>query len=158
MKIELRKITDDNVGDLLDLQVTEGQEDYVGSNLDSLATAYICDNNGGRAIPYAIYAGDEMVGFVMYGYLPEAYDDTYGEDCYYLWRFMIDKNHQGKGYGTQAIAQVLDEIRQKPHGAAQHCYTQYEPENIPVKKMYEKLGFEETGEEDDGELIMRMKI
>jgi len=156
--IELRKITDDNVGELLELEVAEGQEDFVGSNLDSLATAYICITNGGHASTYAIYTDEVMVGFVMYGFLTVDYDDTYGEDCYYLWRFMIDKKHQGKGYGKQAIAQVLEEIRQMPNGKVDYCYTQYEPDNVAVKKLYESLGFVETGEVDDGELIMRLKL
>ena len=156
--IELKKITDDNAGELLGLKVADDQEDFVGSNLDSLATAYICITNGGHATTYAVYADNVMVGFIMYGFLTMDYDDTYGEDCYYLWRFMIDKNHQGKGYGKQAIIKVLDEIHQMPNGKADYCYTQYEPENIVVKKMYESLGFTETGEVDDGELIMRLML
>jgi len=71
---------------------------------------------------------------------------------------MVDKSHQGKGYGKQAIAKVLDEIKQMPSGKVDYCYTQYEPENVVVKKMYESLGFVETGEDDDGEIIARLKL
>ena len=156
--IKLRKITDDNAGELLDLELSENQKSYVASNLDSLATAYICMTNGGYVNTYAIYADDTMVGFIMYGFLPVDYDDTYGEDCYYLWRFMIDKNHQGNGYGKQAILQVIDEIKQMPHGKADYCYTQYEPNNAVVKKLYESLDFVETGQIDEDELVARLKL
>ena len=53
---------------------------------------------------------------------------------------------------------IILSLRQMPNGKVDYCYTQYEPENVAVKKMYESLGFVETGEIDDGELVMRLKL
>ena len=56
-------------------------------------------------------AGDRVVGFLMY----EAPQD---DDEARIYRFMIDRTWQGKGYGKAALREVLDEIRQpRPHQA-----------------------------------------
>jgi len=160
--IELRKITilDGNMKECIDLEVTSEQEDFVAHNVYSLGQAYILNKKGigSVATTYAIYANGAMVGFVMYGYLEKEYDDTYGEDCYFFWRFMMDKSHQGKGYGRQVLAQILGEIRQMPNGKVDYCYTSYEPTNVVAKKLYESFGFVETGQIDDGENIARLKL
>jgi len=158
--VELRKIsiTDDSMKECIELKVTPEQRNFVASNATSLGQAYDLNERGGHAMPYAIYADGVMVGFVMYEFMLYEIEDTYGEDCYYFWRFMIDKNHQGKGYGKQALIQILDEIKQMPCGKADYCYTSYEPKNIVAKKLYESFGFEETGQEVEGELVARLKL
>ena len=158
--IELRKIaiTDDNMKECVELEVMPKQRGFVAPNLSSLAEAYYENKCGRNAVPYAIYADNVMVGFIMYGYIKCEDDDTYGEDCYFFWRFMIDKNHQGKGYGKQAMAQLLDEIKTMPSGAVDYIYTSYEPTNTVAKKLYESFGFVETGQVDDGELVARLAI
>jgi len=62
-------------------------------------------------MPYAIYADSVMVGFIMYGFLKQGIDEAYDENCYYLWRFRVDKIHQSKGYAKQALTQLLEIIR-----------------------------------------------
>jgi len=162
--IELRKIeiTDSNnystmAKQCLALEIAPEQKGLCASNAESLAEAYNNAQQGYIDVPYAIYASDVMVGFIMYGYVKEE-DDIYGEDCYNLWRVMIDKNHQGKGYGNQAVAKVLDEIKTKPYGEASHVYTSYKPTNIASKSLFESYGFVETGQLDGDELIARAKI
>jgi len=162
--VELRKISilDDNIRECIELDVTPEQRGFVAHNATSLGHAYSWNarynEDGGYAVPYAIYADGAMVGFVMYGYIKQVHDDTYGEDCYFFWRFMLDKSQQSKGYGRQAMTQILDEIRQMPYGKADYCYTSYEPENAVAKRLYESFGFVETGQVDDGENIARLKL
>ncbi|MCL2409168.1 MAG: GNAT family N-acetyltransferase [Oscillospiraceae bacterium] len=160
--IELRKISilDDNMKECIELELTPEQYNFVAHNAESLGEAYALNSKGINSVAtaYAIYADGLMVGFLMYGYFEKEFDDTYNEDCYYFWRFMVDKSHQGKGYGRQALAQMLDEIRQMPNGKADYCYTSYEPTNVVAKKLYESFGFAETGQVDDGELVARMKL
>ncbi|MCL2377185.1 MAG: GNAT family N-acetyltransferase [Defluviitaleaceae bacterium] len=158
--IDLRKIwiTDDNMKECIALEVIEEQRKFVASNAMSLADAFDWNKDGESVTPYAIYADGNMVGFVMYCFVRQEYEDTYGEDCYFFWRFMMDKAHQGKGYGREALKMILDEIRQMPNGKAEHCYTSYEPANVVAKKLYEDFGFAETGQVDDGELVARLKL
>ena len=54
-----------------------------------------------------IYAGKRVVGFLMYD-VPDADDDDRVASIY---RFMIDRKHQGKGYGRAALAKALEEIK-----------------------------------------------
>ncbi|MCL2620903.1 MAG: GNAT family N-acetyltransferase [Defluviitaleaceae bacterium] len=160
--VELRKISIGNIIKCLRLKLLPEQKGFVASNRNSLVQAFGLNRRmigkGSVATPYAIYANGTMVGFIMYGFFTKKFDNKHGEDYYYFWRFMIDKNHQGKGYASQALAQILDEIGQKPHGEANFCYVSYEPTNTVVRTWYQSLGFEETGQIDEGELVARMKI
>jgi diamine N-acetyltransferase len=159
--IELRKIslTDDSMKECIKLEVKPEQREFVAHNAYSLATAYVENSRGGHIVtPYAIYLESKMIGFIMYGYIKKELEDTYGEDCYFFWRFMVDKKHQGKGYGRQALAMVIDEMKKMPNGVVDYIYTSYEPKNVVAKRLYEDFGFVETGQVDDGELVMRLKI
>ena len=170
--IELRKISilDDNMKECIALDVLPEQRNFVASNAISLAEAY--DENKAYAEgtgfsiaePFAIYENDEMVGFIMYGYfLPdedEDEDEAYSKDepIYYVWRLLIDKNHQRRGIGREALRQVMEMIKAKPHGEATYCYSSYEPTNIGSKTTFASYGFEEDGRVLDGETVARYKL
>lgn len=163
--VELRKTSIGNIGTALKcmkLKVLPEQENFVSSNRNSLIQAFGLNRlklgKGSKAAPYAIYADGEMVGFIMYGFFTKKFNNKRGEDYYYFWRFMIDKNHQGKGYASKALAQILDKIRQKPYGEANYCYVSYESTNEMVRNWYKTLGFEETGEVDADELVARLAL
>lgn len=51
-----------------------------------------------------IYADDRMIAFTMFA-RDEDNEDL--EDKYWLWRFMIDKSLQGKGYGHLALKEII---------------------------------------------------
>jgi ribosomal protein S18 acetylase RimI-like enzyme len=70
---------------------------------------------------------------------------------YCLWRFMIDKRYQGKGYGKKAMQLALDYIRTFPCGKADTCWLSYEPENEVAKKLYASFGFIEQPQFYKGE-------
>ena len=56
------------------------------------------------------------------------------KDNYEIWRFMIDKCYQGRGYGREALKHALDFIRTWPCGKAEFCWISYEPENEIARK------------------------
>ncbi|MDQ3179302.1 MAG: spermidine acetyltransferase [Acidobacteriota bacterium] len=62
MNITLREITPQNFRRCIDLKVADGQENFVATNLMSIAQAKIYPT----ANPLAVYHEDEMVGFIMY--------------------------------------------------------------------------------------------
>lgn len=74
----------------------------------------------------------------------------------FLWRLMVDAGEQGKGYGWAAMQLILAHVRTLSH--AKTFATSYVPGAGCPEPFYRKLGFEETGEEDDGELILRMTL
>ncbi|MCL2619916.1 MAG: GNAT family N-acetyltransferase [Defluviitaleaceae bacterium] len=68
---------------------------------------------------------------------PESYGNAkLNETTYFFWRFMIDKNHQGKGYGKTALSQVIDMIKiANPLGETNRLYTSVVPES-PARNLY----------------------
>jgi diamine N-acetyltransferase len=145
MNLTLRDITNSNFRECIGLKVAEGQNSFVASNMYSLAEA----KADGVSDPYAIYADDQMVGFIMYDFEP-------GEDRGYITRLMIDARFQGRGYGRQAISQVIDRLKAIPE--CREIQTGYMPGNEAAKRLYESLGFVKLGEDEDGEILTRMTV
>ena len=151
MKIRLAPVTDDNREAVLALSVREDQP-FVARNEVSLRQADETNaESPGVARPFAIYADEKLVGFCMFAFDPEAEDP---DDRYWLWRFMIDKNEQGKGYGQAALSEI---IRYFKENGADMLYLSTEPENELGLHIYHKFGFRETGVVNEGEaVLMRM--
>ncbi|MCL2662708.1 MAG: GNAT family N-acetyltransferase [Oscillospiraceae bacterium] len=110
--------------------------------------------SNGMIIVYAVYENGTMVGFVMYGYFPTGGDDeenyTGGTPCYYVWRLFVDKDHQGKGIGREILRQVMEEIKMKPYGDAEYCYSSYEPDNMKESIIGDKVILRALHKEDAG--------
>ena len=87
-----------------------------------------------------------MIGYDKDDYWKDA--PAIADGNYNLWRLMIDKNHQNRGYGKQALELALSFIRTFPCGKADYCWLSYEPENVVAKALYASFGFIETGEKD----------
>ena len=151
MIINLEPIKDDNRDAVLALSVRENQP-FVVTNEVSLRQAD--DTNAeqpGVARPFAIYADEKLVGFSMFVFNPEDEDE---DDRYWLWRFMIDRNEQGKGYGQAALQEIIKYFKEN---GADRLFLSTEPENELGLHVYHKAGFRETGIIDGGEaVLMRM--
>ena len=146
-QIHLEKITFDNYYKLTKLRVTKEQDNYVARNTYSLIHAYIWLSMGNHVYPFGIYLGKKPVGFVMIGYNGwEEGEPEFCKDSYFIWRFMIDKRYQGKGYGRQAFQLALDFVRTLPCGPSDICWLSYEPENAAAKQLYASFGFVEAPE------------
>jgi diamine N-acetyltransferase len=146
--ISLRDVTIDNWRSVIELKVSEAQSKFVASNLFSLAESKFGVEYQGhwKLFPQGIYDDDTPVGFFMHGL-------NFGckeYECFIL-RLMIDEKHQGRGYGKAAmqimLKQFVEDERITKMGIS------YEPENHIAQKLYISLGFVETGEISDGELI-----
>lgn len=146
--MELRKITFDNVDAVTAMAVREDQRGFVAPNVASLAEAYVAVSGGHTALPFALYEGDEPVGFVMFGYgaLGDADDPPVAKSSYCLWRFMIDQRYQGRGLGKAALQASLAYLRTFPCGPAEQVWLSYEPENTVARALYRGFGFEENGQ------------
>ena len=151
MIIKLEPVSDDNRQAVLALSVREDQP-FVAPNDVSLRQADEANTEEpGSARPFGIYADDRLVGFCMFAYTPEEEDP---EERYWIWRFMIDKSEQDKGYGQAALQEI---IRYFKDNGADRLYLSTEPENEKGLHVYHKAGFRETGAAGDGEaVLMRM--
>ncbi len=159
--LRLEKVTGKNVWDILNLSVEDSQKDFVASNDISIIEAYTSITGNGYAFPFGVFDDNTLVGFLMVGFdIDDYWDDApeVAKGNYNLWRLMIDKNNQHKGYGKRAVQLALDFIKTFPCGKAKHCWLSYEPENIVTKRLYGSFGFIETGEMDGEELIAALKL
>lgn len=153
--IRFEKITDDNYGECIKLDPGENGRKLVAPNVNSLAIAYVCkENNICTPMPFAIYNDENMVGFIMMSSLIKDQDNDFNEDTYDIWRFMVDKKYQGKGYGREALLKAIDFIKSFPYGPAKTLVLSYLPENEAGRSLYESVGFKATGEIEDGEIVM----
>ena len=67
MTVELRPLTRDYIWQVVeDLTLHRGQEAFVAPNIDSIAISAVEPT----FVPLAVYADDDLVGFVMYGQYP----------------------------------------------------------------------------------------
>jgi len=152
--MEFRRITMENLFEIVNLKVLPSQEHFLGDNTKSILQAYATVTNGGVALPFGIYVDDIPVGFIMFGYDVQDPDDPkVAAGNYCIWRFMIDATHQGKGYGEQAVKMAINYIRGLVHGENQLLWLCYEPDNIAAQNLYRKIGFIENGEISDGEIV-----
>jgi diamine N-acetyltransferase len=149
MKVELKEITQDTVRDVCNLNVSPEQTDFVAPNAVSLAEALFTPEAWYRAI----YAGESLVGFIML-YDERLTQPDKAEPELDVWRFMIDARFQGKGYGKSALKQVVTMVQEK--GCYSKVQLSYVPGNDSAVELYKSVGFFETGEIDDGEVVMAL--
>jgi diamine N-acetyltransferase len=145
MTITLRDVTRDNWIQCTKLEVGEDQKGFVAPNVFSIAEWRFEPT----FTPQAVYHDEELVGFCMYGY------DT-DEECYWVGRMMIDKAHQGRGYGRAAMVEAIRRMREQPD--CRQIGLCVEPSNVAAQKLYESLGFAKTGEVAHGEDVMRLRF
>lgn len=153
--IQLKEITNKNIWKVCALEPFDEQKDFVAENIQSLAEAYATRNEGNNALPLAVYQDDALIGFVMIGKgtVGNEEESDLIKENYCLWRLMIDKKFQGKGYGKQTMDAVMALIRTFPFGQAQKVWLSYEPENTRAKEIYNKYGFVENGEMCGNEIV-----
>ncbi|MBR5712282.1 MAG: GNAT family N-acetyltransferase [Lachnospiraceae bacterium] len=131
--VRLGEITTENIDEVLGLRVRDDQSAFVSTTAESLAQAYVYRDT---AFPFAVYDGDEIVGFIMMGYYE-------AKDYYTLWKLLIDRNHQGRGYGRKALELGLAFLEER-FGVSE-VYTGVAPGNAVAKALYHSMGFEDTG-------------
>jgi diamine N-acetyltransferase len=141
--VTLRDITRDNVRAIVRLKVRPDQQTFVADNATSLAEAHFQPHTRF----WAVYADDTPVGFVQLIDYPDA-------PVPYLWRFMIDAAHQGKGYGRQALLLVIAHVRARPTATALEL--SFVPAEGGPEPFYESMGFVRTGEMEGDEAVVRL--
>ena len=153
--IRLEEITNQNVWKVCALRPFDSQKDFVAENVQSLAEACATRNQGRNALPPAVYGEDVLIGFVMVGKgtVGNGEESALIRDNYCLWRLMIDRNFQGRGYGRQTVEAVLALVRTCPFGPAEKIWLSYEPENTRARDLYRRCGFAENGELCEDEII-----
>lgn len=144
--ISLERVNEQNYQHVFALELADNQKCFVSSNMKSLAQAWIYYD---RARPYAIRNDNDIIGFIMFDYKPS-------EKKAEIWRFMIGKDFQGKGYGTEALSSAIRLLANE--NLFSTIQINYVKGNFPAKHLYQKLGFQETGEMEENEIVMKLYL
>ena len=145
--VQFRKITEENFDAVIKMKRPEG-ENFVASNAVSLAQAWLYRNDG-DVFPFAIYDDDTIVGFML---LEEDMEQARLD----LWRIMLSPEQEGKGYGTAAVKLMIQYA--KDSGRYRSVYLLCAPENHIARHIYDKLGFQPTGEICYGDIQMKLDL
>ena len=131
--LKLKKINRNNIGEILKLEVFDNQKSFVATNNISIIEAYIAITENNDVFTFGIYKDDTPVGFLMRGF--DVNSDNEGapkiaKGNYNIWRLMIDKHFQGKGFCKKAIDLALEFINTFPCGTAKYYWLSYESDKI----------------------------
>lgn len=137
--MRLISVTEDNWMDVAALSVKEEQKGFVAPAIGILARGYVY-----RDCNVKIYAFEKDEIIVGTALVREFTDEPLGYD---LQQFMVDEQYQRKGYGSQALQLILDELRTEKHfDHVELCVKKTDTEAI---RLYEKHGFVDSGYIDE---------
>ena len=148
MKVSLREVTKDNWLDVIHLEITKEQEDYVALNSESIAESSFYPHYVNRAI----YLDDKVVGFMQYYQeLEEGLPDEF-----YIAQFMVDVKYQGQGIGKIATELVINEMKAIPE--CKKITILYMPGHHAMRKFYSQFGFIVTEEDEEDGVVMELDV
>jgi diamine N-acetyltransferase len=144
--IHFEKVTFDNYRDCMRLNVAADQAHYTATVARSLAKAYVCYD---CARPMIIYDDETMIGYVLY----RNHDEL---NQYVIDHLLIDEQFQGKGYGTAAMKLLIETFKkERKYPKASLCYKE---DNQGARRLYGKMGFRPTGEEEANEIVVELDL
>lgn len=158
--VTLREVDAQTWRSCIDLAVRPDQAEFVSPVCRYLA---LCAYDDGPWAPLAVLAtrvdaeprrgealdraGDDVVGFVMWGIDP-------GDDSFWIGGLVIDAARQGRGLGRATVDVLVEHARAGDHPSVA---LSYQPHN-PARHLYAALGFEETGEREGDEIVARRAL
>jgi diamine N-acetyltransferase len=131
--------------DVADLEVAPEQRAFVAEPSRYLA---LCAYDG-LWTPLAIRAGDTVVGMLMWAVDP-------GEGAVWLGGVLVDRRWQRRGIGRRAVRAAIELLSRQEETL--DFALSYEPENQVARRTYATLGFVETGETQDDEVVARLRL
>ena len=159
--LKLKKINRNNVEAILKLEVFDNQKSFVATNNISIIEAYIALTENNHVFTFGIYKDDVPIGFLMIGFDVNSDDEgapRIAKGNYNIWRLMIDKKFQGKGFGKKSIDLAIEFVNTFPCGTAKYCWVSYESDNDVARKLYKSVGFVEADEKDGDEIVAILEL
>lgn len=146
-EVSIAPVSKDNWHDCVELKLEESQEGNLASNVKTIAESAFAPHYELRAIMLE----GKVIG--MLAYCPEIDEPLPG--LYWLFRIMVDKSFQNRGYGGAAIKLCIEEMRQR---GALRIRTMCRPDNAAAQRVYATLGFLEVGKLDDGDVLFELGL
>jgi diamine N-acetyltransferase len=147
-ELRLEELSASNISAANALTLKPGQEQFITPVSYSAAAAVNDPNTTWQRV---VVDGDEVVGFVMGSFDPDADD----EFCSILWRINVDAEDQGRGIGRFAVDALADEARRRGQS---RLYVIWEPGELGPETFFLRTGFSPIGETQYGETIGAMDL
>lgn len=97
----------------------------------------------------------EPVSFIAYGMFYEDAELTQRRAGWYeIIHLVIHQPYQRRGYGVQATRLAIERLRAQPD--CQAIVIAHNPENLGARRLYERLGFVEIGQNYDGDPLLQL--
>lgn len=144
-RVSLRPVGQENWREVARLKVSDAQRAFVAEPSSYLALC--CYGQDWR--PLAIYLDEQVIGFMMWT------TDPADESCW-LGGVFVDQGMQKRGIGKRAVQLVIDMLKRE-YGYHDFALS-YQPANLTAKGLYGKLGFVETDEWEDDEIVARLSL
>lgn len=143
--VTLKDVDKSNWEACLNLKLTTKQGGLVAPHMYTIAESEAEPS----FVPLAVYNNGTVVGFAMYGLDPD-------DGKYWIYRLMIDVEHQGKGYGKAALKKLVCRLKELPD--CDEIFAGYKPWNTVASGLFGEIGFQRTGEMLSGEFITRLDL
>lgn len=144
--VEIVELNAENWYDCCTLEVAEDQADHIESNAVSIAQSKFEPTLRTFAIQY----DEKTVGFLMFNTVEEELGG------FWIYRIMIDKNHQQKGIGKKAVKLMIEEMKNSLN--ANRIVVGYHPENQGAHQLYRSLGFVDNGNRFGKEMAVVLEV
>ncbi|MES2615229.1 MAG: GNAT family N-acetyltransferase, partial [Bdellovibrionota bacterium] len=151
-QISFEDITKENYLKYITLKVKQHQEEFIASNVFSLAQALFYS----KAKFQGILANKIPIGFYMTIQCNDLFEYEDGIEQPFLWRFMIDKNYQSKGFGKKALISIIEKIKQDYE--AKILLTSCISKKGSPEEFYLKIGFKKTFDKIQNENILKLEL
>jgi diamine N-acetyltransferase len=148
-ELKLVELSASNIVAANTLTLKPGQEQFVAPVSHSIAEAYV---NPSTAWPRVVLEDDEVVGFIMGNFDPDAAELEF-RGC--IWRINVAADAQGHGVGRFAVLALADEARARGFDRVTVIFET--GENGPAA-FFEKIGFEPIDETPYGETIAALAL
>ncbi|MEM6273367.1 MAG: GNAT family N-acetyltransferase [Bacteroidota bacterium] len=141
LKVTIGELTRFNWENALELELHDYQQDYLPEILYSIAQSKF-----ENLTPMGIFLDAKMVGFAMYG--------IFG-GISWISRILVDKAHQEKGIGKEALQLLIERLRRDPQ--AEEIRTSFARQNALAEYFFTSNGFRRLSEGLDEEIVMRYR-
>ncbi|MBC7518359.1 MAG: GNAT family N-acetyltransferase [Microbacteriaceae bacterium] len=147
--LKLEALSAKNIVAANTLTLKPGQEQFVAPVSHSIAEAYV---NPSTSWPRVVVDGDDVVGFIMGNFDPDAHDDEF-RSC--IWRINVSAEAQGRGIGKFAVWALAEEARSR---GFERVTVMWESGEDGPEEFFLRIGFTIIGQTQYGENIGALQL
>ncbi|MBB6453309.1 RimJ/RimL family protein N-acetyltransferase [Salirhabdus euzebyi] len=147
MSIKLAMYEEKYKEKLYDFDLPEEQKQFTGMPRETVDLA-VGDQH---RHPIVILHNENPIGFFVLHFSDEITDFTTHTEVLLLRAFLIDQNHQGKGYAKEAML-LLPAFVQEVFPEVEEIILVVNERNIAAQQLYKKVGFVDKGFRREGKI------